>query len=387
MLYTLALTFIPDLPLSQQLQILRSGHRVEDVIMRPNETLQDVAPPQRARLAALLAAGREEALRRAREELTFCQRHGIQVLSLNDDDYPERLRDCVDAPAVLYYKGNVPLNARYVISVVGTRRITDYGKQMCGRFMKELLALMPEALVISGLAYGVDIHAHRGAMEHGLATVGVVAHGLDRIYPAVHRNDAKQMVGHGGILTEYPRGISPLPGNFLRRNRIIAGMADCVVVVESAEHGGSLVTAKIANSYARTVFAVPGRITDNYSVGCNNLIERMQASIATSVESIAKEMGWWADIQNARQQDCQLSLFAEEEMIVGSRTLSPYPSNQFAPEQMPIVQALAGTDGLDLLSLAMRTHLAQAEVRTLLFDMEMSGLVHILPGGFYALSQ
>lgn len=391
MLHSIALTFIPGITPSMQLELLRHYDSAEDIIMRPEETLKDLNADFRLRLVKTINSYRDQAIKAATEEMAFCQQHRIKVLDIKSKDYPYRLEMCSDAPAVLYYRGEADLNAKHVLAVVGTRKITEYGKQVCARLTERLAQLLPDTLVISGLAYGVDIHAHRGAMEHGLPTVAVVAHGLDQIYPSVHRNDARRMASNGGILTEYIRGTRPLQGNFLRRNRIVAGMADATIVVESAEHGGSLVTARIANSYEREVFAFPGRVNDPASVGCNNLILNQKAHIALTADDIIKEQGWWEETTEFRSKPQQFELFSEE--MLGNARQAATPAGRNAqlppmpPEQLTLAQALQGTDGLNAAKLAELTGQTPAAVSTTLFDMELMNIVKVLPGGFYILKK
>lgn len=215
-----------------------------------------------------------EVFRLCEAELSFAQKHQIRCLTEDDEAYPSRLRECPDAPLVLFYKGSANLNSRHILSIVGTRNATDYGKGLCQRFMQELSALLPDVLIVSGLAYGIDIHAHREALTHGFDTVGVLAHGLDRIYPAVHRRTATEMLTQGGLLTEFMSGTNPDRQNFVKRNRIVAGISDATLVIESGPKGGSLITAEIAESYQRDCFAFPGRVGDTYSTGCNLLIQK-----------------------------------------------------------------------------------------------------------------
>lgn len=378
-IYHIALTLLPGISPQQVTELLRHYPGAEDIIMHPGETLHDLADSVRVPIIKAIEQEREAVLKAARQEYEFCQQHSIQVLPFGTEGYPRRLRDCPDAPAILYYRGTADLNARHIIAIVGTRKITEYGKQCCLRITERIAELLPDALIISGLAYGVDIHAHRGCMDHGLPTVGVVAHGLDQIYPATHRNDARRMTNHGGVLTEYPQGTRPLQGNFLRRNRIVAGMSDVTVVVESAEHGGSLVTARIANSYQRMVFAVPGRINDPYSMGCNNLIKYGKAHALLSVDDLIKELGWWEDTTTYHSTPQQLQLFAND-ACGGS---SPQPPSH----QQTIIQHLQSTDGLSPAALASLVAMSVSEVNALLFDMEMNNLVKVLPGGLYILKK
>lgn len=391
MLHSIALTFIPSITPSMQLEFLRHYSSAEDIIMRPEETLTDLNPEFRMRTIRAINIARDGAIKAAREELAFCQQHGIKVMTIASPDYPTRLADCTDAPPILYYRGTADLNARHIIAIVGTRKITEYGKLLCERFTTRLAELLPDVLVVSGLAYGVDIHAHRGAMNNGLPTVGVVAHGLDQIYPATHRNDARRMVSQGGILTEYTRGTRPLQGNFLRRNRIVAGMADATVVVESAEHGGSLVTARIANSYNRQVFAFPGRITDAASEGCNNLILRNKASICLTADDVVRELGWWEEttVFRATHQPDLFGNLSEGEVPFRSSVSANHNKllASLSSEQRALVEALEGTDGLTANALAEKTGLSSAETSTLLFDLEMTDIVKVLPGGLYLLKK
>lgn len=382
MLHTLALTFIPGITPSMQLEMLRHCESAEAIVMHPEEALKHANENYRWKSINTITQHRDVALKRAEEEMDFCRQHKISVLPITAEDYPARLRDCPDAPVVIFYRGTADLNAKHVLAVVGTRKISEYGKQLCARFTERLAELLPDTLVISGLAYGVDIHAHRGCMEHGLPTVGVVAHGLDQIYPATHRNDAKRMLQNGGILTEYVRGTRPLQGNFLRRNRIVAGMADATIVVESAEHGGSLVTARIARSYDRAVFACPGRVNDPYSIGCNNLILNAKAMMMLSAEDVVKELGWWQDSVPYLSHPQQLDLFSNEPSQRGGQRYAA-----LSPEQQLLAETLEGTDGLNTTMLAEKTHMAAADINAILFDMELSGIVKILPGGFYMLTK
>lgn len=385
MLHTIALTLIPGLTPSQQLELLRHYGDAEAIIMRPEETLRDVNESLRVPCVKAILAGRSKALMQAQQEEEFCRMHSIQILPITAEGYPRRLHDCPDAPVVLFYRGTADLNAAHIIAIVGTRQITEYGKQVCLRLTERLAEVLPDTLVVSGLAYGVDIHAQRGCMDHGIATVGVVAHGLDQIYPATHRNDARRMIEQGGgILTEYVRGTRPLQGNFLRRNRIVAGMADATIVVESAEHSGSLVTARIASSYNRNVYAIPGRINDPYSVGCNNLIMRHAAAPALSIDDVIRDLDWWTATVPYRAEAHQFDLFSGSEFEATGASSSATP---LSPDQHAIATALTGTDGLSIAAIATRSGLDAADVTAALFEMEMDSIVKVLPGGLYILTR
>lgn len=385
MLHTIALTLIPGLTPTQQLELLRHYGDAEAIIMRPEETLRDVNEAIRVPCVKAITAGRSKALMQAQQEEEFCRMHNIQILPITAEGYPHRLRECVDAPVVLYYRGSADLNAAHIIAIVGTRQITEYGKQVCLRFTERLAEVLPDAIVVSGLAYGVDIHAQRGCMDHGLATIGVVAHGLDQVYPATHRNDARRMIEQGGgVLTEYVRGTRPLQGNFLRRNRIVAGMADATIVVESASHSGSLVTARIADSYGRPVFAVPGRINDLYSAGCNDLLARHKARLVLTIDDVIRELDWWTETVPYRAEAHQLNLFDNHDFEAPA---APSSSPALSPEQHAIAMALMGTDGLSIAAIAEKAGLAASSVNTALFEMEMDRVVKVLPGGLYILTR
>ena len=238
---------------------------------------------------------RPEILQRAEKELAFIEKNNISCYYLTDTDYPVRLRECPDAPILFYFKGNTNLDATRIISIVGTRNATEYGRELTESLIKDLAKVIPDLLVVSGLAYGIDICAHRNALYNRLPTVAVLAHGLDRIYPSCHRNTAVEMLESGGLLTDFPSGTEPDRPNFLRRNRIVAGISDCTIVVESAEKGGSLVTADIAFSYGRDVYSFPGRVGDSHSKGCNNLIRQNKAGLITSADDLLSALCW--DIQ------------------------------------------------------------------------------------------
>ena len=276
-LYMMALTRVPALNLTGLhvlIEEMGSATAVYENRKRMREVLSSASQNTLDALASM-----DSHLARAEQEWEFCQQNHIRPLGLHDEDYPQRLRDCPDAPVLLYYLGTSDLNATHIVSMVGTRQITPYGKDLCRSFVHDLREACPDVLIVSGLAYGIDVHSHRAALDEGLPTIGVLAHGLNQIYPTHHRATAMQMVSQGGLLTEYMSGTAIDKRNFVQRNRIVAGMADAVVVVESAERGGSLITAEIALSYNRQVWAFPGRIYDSYSAGCNNLIASNSASL------------------------------------------------------------------------------------------------------------
>lgn len=312
------------------------------------------------------------ALRRAEQEADFAERHAIQVLTPADSRYPARLAGCADAPLVLYYKGAAPLNAARVVAVVGTRRCTAYGQDLVRRMMAGLAQLCPGTLVVSGLAYGVDINAHRRALENGLDTVGVLAHGLDRIYPPAHRDTALEMVGHGGLLTELMAQTNADKANFVRRNRIVAGMADATVVVESAGHGGGLITAGLARSYWRAVLAFPGPVGARYSEGCNNLVRDGRASLVTSAGDIVRALGWQeeAAVEQARARGIERQMFP---CLTGAERL--------------VADTLGQRGDLPASMLATLTGQPVGKLQATLFQLELKGVVQAKAGGVYHLLQ
>lgn len=368
-LYMMALTQVPAMSLTN-LHLLVEELGSASAIYENRRDLQGLLPSASQRTLDALADLTSH-LGRAEEELEFCRKGKIQCLGLGDEAYPQRLKDCPDAPILLYYRGTADLNAQHIVSMVGTRQITSYGKDLCRSFVRDLKLLCPDALVVSGLAYGVDVNCHRAALEQDLETVGVLAHGLDQIYPRHHRETAKQMLSQGGLLTEYMSGTPIDKRNFVQRNRIVAGMADAVIVVESATKGGSLITADIALSYDRQVWAFPGRIHDTYSSGCNKLIFSNSASLLTGAEDFCLAMGWADDVQHQKQ----LSEGVQQEL---------FPDNLTDDERV-VLQALAKDDCKQINVLSVETNIPLGELSGLLFSLEMKGAVQMLVGGKYKL--
>lgn len=305
-----------------------------------------------------------EALKRAKEELEFIAKNKIKVIPFSSVDYPTRLAQCNDAPQVLYQFGDCDLNASKFVAIIGTRNATKYGRDLTNELVKTLASSNPDIVIISGLAYGIDIAAHKAALEYGLPTIGVVAHGLDRIYPHAHRQYASQMTQSGGaILTEYLSKTTPDPQNFVQRNRIVAGMCDVAVIVESAIKGGSLITANIANDYNRDVMAFPGRVGDKTSEGCNKLIRQHKAEIITSPEDLINLMGWSAPEKNAVQQ----SLF-----------------NDLSPEQQAVIELLK-TEPQHINTISLNLDLSIQKTSALLTEMVFDELIDQLPGDVYTI--
>lgn len=368
LLYNIALTRIGHFSLASALHLYRTLGSGEEIFLHRNEA-QDILPDCSPRLIDNLKDW-SEPLKRAEVELEFCRNNNIRVLCLGDDNYPKRLEDCADAPLVMYYKGNANLNQSRVINIIGTRHCTTYGADFIRRFIHDLKALCPEVLVVSGLAYGVDINAHQQALAVGYETVGVVAHGLDYLYPAAHKDVAREMVNHGGLLTEFMTCTNADKGNFVRRNRIVAGMSDACILIESAAHGGGMITAGIAFDYGREVFALPGRVGDHFSEGCNNAIRENKAMLLTSAEDFVKTMGW---------EDDALRIEAQKKGI--ERQLFP----DLSPEQQRIVDVLTKSNDLQLNQLSVKTGIPIGDITSILFQMEMMGVVKPMAGGNYHL--
>ena len=368
-LYLMALTQVSSLSLTN-LHLLIEELGSASAIYENRKNLGQLLPS--ASMKILDGMGNFDIhLARAEEELEFCRKGKVQCLGLNDEAYPQRLRDCPDAPVILFYRGTANLNAQHIVSMVGTRQITSYGKDLCRTFIRDLKRACPDTLVVSGLAYGVDVHCHRAALEEGLDTVGVLAHGLDQIYPRLHRETAKQMASQGGLLTEYMSHTPIDKRNFVQRNRIVAGMADAVIVVESATKGGSLITADIAQSYNRPVWAFPGRVFDNYSSGCNRLIFSNCASLLTNAEDFCLAMGWTDDVRHQKQ----LSEGIQQELFAGD----------FTADEQRVLQALAKDDSKQMNVLTVETNIPVGELSSLLFSLEMKGAVRALVGNKYKL--
>lgn len=305
-----------------------------------------------------------DVMARAEEELKFIERYGIRPMFFTDSDYPVRLANCDDGPTMLYVKGDVELNAAKVLSVVGTRRPTERGKEQCEQMIAELSARHPDLLVVSGLAYGIDVCAHRQSLRSGVPTVGVVAHGLDRVYPSLHRDVAAQMVrSGGGMVTEFMSGTRPEAQNFVKRNRIIAGLADVLLVVESDVDGGSLITAKAAFEYSRDVVAIPGSPADEMSRGCNDLIKRDVARLVESAADIEAVAGW--DIADATRAS---------EPVQESLPL------EMSDEERKIYTVLLAEREMQLGALSVRCEMPIGKINSTLLSLELMGVVKMLPG-------
>ncbi len=306
----------------------------------------------------------QDILKRAEKEIDFMHRHQINYSFYLDDNYPRRLKNCPDSPVIFFYKGNVDFEHSKIVSIVGTRKATSYGKELCNKIVDELYPHHP--IVVSGLAYGIDICAHRAALRNGLPTIAVLGHGLSQIYPATHAATAREIAGQGALLTEFLSDSLIDRNNFVRRNRLIAGLADLTIVVESNMRGGALITADIANSYNRDVFAFPGRLTDEYSSGCNWLIKTNKASLLQSVKDIEYLMNWDDDKIPLNTTPTQRELF---------------PSVSPEEEMLLLHLKQHGECAIDNLSVLL--NMPVSKVSPLLLNLELSGCIRSLPGKMY----
>lgn len=311
-------------------------------------------------------------LRRAEQEMDWIDEHAIRVWSITDQDYPYRLSQCPDKPLLLYGKGNINLSDGHFVSIVGTRRPTERGRELTEQLVRDLHDNLEKVSIVSGGAYGIDISAHRAALKYGVPTIIVPAHGLDRIYPSVHRPEAVASLENGGILTEFVSGTEPYAPNFIQRNRIVAGLADAVVVVESKEKGGSLITARMAQDYNRELFAFPGRPQDEVSRGCNQLIRKNMAALINNAEELIAAMDW--------KTKKNPSVPRQTEIVELREDLTP---NQ----QLLLGKLQEAEEGMHINLLVMETALDYSNVASDLVMLEIQGLVRALPGGIYRLVQ
>ena len=299
---------------------------------------------------------------RAKDEINYNERLGINTLNIQNQDYPNRLRNCEDAPLVIFTRGNLDLNTRRIVGIVGTRKASPYGMRICEELISELETHKCD--LVSGLAIGIDSGAHRAAQGKNIQNIGVVAHGLDRLYPSSNRALAKSMEERGGLITDFTIGTRPEKMNFPKRNRLIAGLIDALIVVEAAEKGGALITADLASSYGRDVFAIPGRIGDPVSIGCNNLIRYNKAAVISKASDIAWYLGW----EVPKKKPVQISLFED-----------------LSDQELSIVKLLdSGIESID--DLAITSKFKPGDLATILLGLELKNKVLAFPGKRYKLS-
>ncbi len=306
----------------------------------------------------------QDVFEKAEKEVIFIRKHGITTLFYTDKEYPLRLKNCDDSPILLFTRGNIELNPARSVAIVGTRNATSYGKNITEQLVADLSRY--DVTVMSGLAYGIDIFAHRACLKHNTPTIGVLAHGLNRMYPQEHRATAEKMLKNGGVITEFATTTKFAATNFPARNRIVAGMSDAVIIIESAIKGGSLITADIANGYNREVFAVPGKANEKYSQGCNEYIRLNRAALAENAEHIAELMGW--NESNKEKSKKQFQLFRE-----------------LNADEKTLVDILKEKGKTDIDTLTLQTGLPVHKISTTLLNLEFDGMLKALPGKMFEL--
>lgn len=361
LVHKIALTLIKNIGSRQARKLLLAFGNAESVFSAKKSMLLKIEGIGEKIASAILNT---DALIKAESQLAFINKHQIEVLFYTDTTYPKRLRNCYDAPILLYFKGKVNFNQKRVVSIVGTRNATPYGKELCKKLIETLVPY--DVLIISGLAYGIDVAAHKESLVYEIPTVGVLGHGLDRLYPPAHADIARKMVTNGGLLTEFLPGTNPDKENFPKRNRIIAGLCDVLVVIEASSKGGALITADIANSYSRDVYAFPGRTTDEYSAGCNFLIKTNRAGLINHPKDLIYYLAW--DEVKTQKTEVQTQL----------------PLN-LTPIEQQIVDVLKN-NAMDVDELGTKTNLSQSKLAMALLTLEMQGIMITLPGKIYQLT-
>ncbi len=361
LLYQIGLTLIPGVGDVLGRKLVSLCGSAEAVFMEPHRHLKKMP-----RIGELLAqaVGKSDILLRAEKEVVFIERYRITPLFFQDKGYPHRLKNCLDSPLLLYYKGTADLNSTRVVGIVGTRKATDYGRSVTHELVKGLVR--QQVLIVSGLAYGIDSCAHRFSLDLGLDTVGVLGHGLDTVYPWLHRPLAEKMLTQGGLVSEFLSRTKPDRSNFPKRNRIIAGLCDAIIVVEAGRKGGALITADIANSYNRDVFAVPGRVTDLFSDGTNYLIRTNRAALVQKADDIEYLMGWKE--RTGEVKALQRKIFIE-----------------MTPEEEKLVNLLHECGALTIDEVCIRTETPMSKASAALLNLEFEGVVRCLPGKIYSL--
>jgi DNA processing protein len=360
LLYQLALTLVPNIGDVQAKILIQHFGDASSIFKAKTSSLEQIDGIGTVRAKSLKEF---KDFGRAEKELEFIEKYKIRTLFLNDKDYPQRLLNCYDSPPLLFYKGEADLNASRIISIVGTRNNTEYGKSFTEKLVKDLSG--ENILIVSGLAFGIDAIAHKAALKNGLPTVGAVGHGLDIIYPSENKSLAKEMIQQeGGIISEFFSGTKPDKHHFPLRNRIVAGLADATIVVETAMKGGSMITAKLADSYNRDVFAVPGRIDDSKSKGCNHLIQYNKAILLTDASQLLQVMGW-----EERKKD---NAPRQRELFI-----------ELTPEERQVVQILQGKELVHIEEINLRSGLSSSSIAAAILNLELQNVIATLPGKMY----
>lgn len=360
-LYQLALTLIPQIGPVQAKILLAHFGNASAILQAKAGHLKNIEGIGESRAYSIK---KFSGFQRAEEELNFIEKYGIRPLFLTDPAYPQRLLNCYDSPTLLFYKGNADLNISRIVAIIGTRNHTEYGKQLTDKLVRGLIA--QGVLVISGLAYGIDALAHKNALKHAIPTVGVLAHGLDQVYPAFHSALAKDMIRNGGLLTEYWSGTDPDKHNFPTRNRIVAGMSDATIVIETGSKGGSMITAELANGYNKDVFAYPGRVTDHKSEGCNQLIRQNKAMLITEPNDLLEIMGW-IEVKKTKPA-LQKEIFIE-----------------LSENEKTILDILKEKENTHIDEINLKANLSSSAVAAAILNLELQNIIASLPGKMYSL--
>lgn len=362
LIYQLSLTQVPQIGCVQAKLLAEEFETAEAIFKAKRSLLEKMDGIGTIRAASIKNFN---AFQEQEAEIKFMEKYKITPLFLKDGAYPKRLLNCYDPPTLLFYRGTANLNVSKIVSIIGTRSNTDYGKQITEQIIEELSALQP--VIVSGLAYGIDAIAHKKSVKQQLPTVGVLAHGLDKIYPSAHASLAKEMIASGGgLLTEFRKETKPDRHNFPTRNRIVAGICDAIIVIETGIKGGSMITAHLANSYNRDVFAIPGKTTDAKSEGCNYLIQSNKAVLIRNGNDLIEQMGWQQQQQKTSKQK---QLFVE-----------------LNADEKTLYQLLQKNGAMHIDDINMNTSLSSSSIAAALLTMELQGLVLSLPGKMYTLS-
>ncbi|MCW3118485.1 MAG: dprA [Chitinophagaceae bacterium] len=361
LLYQVALTLIPNIG-PVQAKLLLQHFDIDEIFNARKSLLEKIEGFGEVRARSIRAF---DNFHEAEEEVAFIEKYKIKPLFITDKEYPQRLLNCYDSPTLLYYRGNAGLNNSKIISVIGTRTHTDYGRQVTESLIQDLSAL--NVLIVSGLAYGIDAISHREAIRNSLPTVGVMAHGLDQIYPAQHANLAKDMIKNGGLLTEFKSNSNPDKHNFPIRNRIVAGMSDATIVVETGLRGGSMITAELANGYNKDVFAFPGKVTDSKSAGCNFLIKNNKAMLLTDAQELIEMMGW--EEKKKTRASLQKELFIE-----------------LTADEKIVMDILKQKDSVHIDELNLGSGLSSSAVAAAILNLELQNIISSRPGKLYSLT-
>ena len=364
LLYQLSLTMLPGIG-PVQAKILLQHYDTAEIFTAKKSSLEKIEGIGAVRAANIKSF---TDFSNAEEEIKFIEKYKIKPLFITDKNYPQRLLNCYDSPTLLFYKGDADLNASKIVAIIGTRSHTEYGKQQTEKLVKELSS--QNILVVSGMAFGIDAIAHKAAYKNNLDTVGVLGHGLDQIYPPDHSNLARDMLKHGGgLLTEFRSKTKPDKHNFPTRNRIVAGMSDATIVIETGDKGGSMITAELANGYNKDVFALPGRINDNKSAGCNFLIRNNKAMLLTDAEQLIEVMGWEEKAKSLKEKRSQREIFIE-----------------LSKDEKIIVDILKEKELVHVDELNFKSGLSSSSMAVAILNLELQGVVATLPGKLYKLN-